>query len=182
MICTKNYFSESQNTFTNQETNKIMKELEIQVIEGYEFDRIENGKIVLKQSKVKPNTYGEVAKKLMSGIEGYFINEYGRVRKINGLPDEYWEDADASPTKAQLESILSLNKLCNVAKYLNGDWLPDGDYRNEWQITTDIRTGEIVVDWFSYKHGPLFKSKVLAKQAIEILGEDEIRKALTLNH
>ena len=70
----------------------------------------------------------------------------------------------------------------NVAKYLNGDWEPNFTNRNQnkWYIYYDFEdlkldTGICVY----YRYLVIyFKSKELALQAIEILGEEEVKKAL----
>ena len=70
----------------------------------------------------------------------------------------------------------------NVAKYLNGDWEPNFTNRNQnkWYIYYDFEdlkldTGICVYYRYSVIY---FKSEELARQAIEILGEDEVKKAL----
>ena len=83
--------------------------------------------------------------------------------------------------KGESEAFSSLKKLCTVAKYVNGDWLPSGGalgvqfYTNK---NDDVGLTSMV---FNYG-GVQFKSREAAERALEILGEDEIRKALTLNH
>lgn len=88
----------------------------------------------------------------------------------------------------QIEHLLCLNKLINVAKYLNDkendkkfpDWNDVNQYKftimidNEYGLYIDHNTD-------SYSGSVYFKTKKLAQQSIEILGEETIRKALTLN-
>lgn len=87
------------------------------------------------------------------------------------------------------KSLVDLVKLINTAKYLNGDWKPNRVYtlivpgvkyffrvvKNNIHITysdnDDLFTSLIY-----------FKTKELAQQAIDILGEDTIKNALTLNY
>ena len=82
----------------------------------------------------------------------------------------------------QLEQLLALNKLMNVAKYLNGDWEPDWNITSEskWCIFFDHTFKKL--DIFGWNHSRytsiVFKTPPLARQAIEILGEDEVKKAL----
>ncbi len=143
-----------------------MEKLQINCPAGYEIDTdksdLSKGIVYFKESK-KYLSYNDVAKEL-------FYHNY---------------EKNNSTTKEQLESILALNMLCNVAKHLNGDWLPkinsSGKHRNYCICFT---SNKFVIDDFTYvQHSNVyFKSKELALQAIEILGEETIMKALTLNH
>ena len=70
----------------------------------------------------------------------------------------------------------------NVANYLNGDWKADWDNSSEtkWCLFFDHSKKQIVAsNWQSSHYGCVhFKSEELAHQAIEILGEEEVKKAL----
>ena len=70
----------------------------------------------------------------------------------------------------------------NVAKYLNGDWEPNWNNSSEtkWCLFFDHSKNKIVTsNWKTSHYGCIhFKSEELAYQAIEILGEEEIKKAL----
>ena len=106
----------------------------------------------------------------------------------------YWRFTDAgtpvlstssnciiSTSKQQLEQLLALNKLMNVAKYLNGDWEPDfTDNTQKWYINYDYDYLKLCTDFsISYKRNLVyFKSAKLAHQSIYILGEEEVKKAL----
>ena len=141
---------------------------------------------ILDSQKPKQLTYENIAKELFSIKPCYAINTLGRLSFAD------YKNFKETPTKAgicstsqkQLESILALNKLCNVAKYLNDGWLPKFNYtqKNHYIYIGDksnIGTGAHEIINISIVY---FKTSKLAKQATEILGETEIRKALTLNH
>lgn len=85
-------------------------------------------------------------------------------------------------SKNQIEQLLALNKLMNAAKYLNGDWEPDWHSSKEtkWCLFFDNCKHKITTStWQTSHYGCIhFKSEELALQAIEILGEEEIKKAL----
>ena len=84
----------------------------------------------------------------------------------------------------QFEKEDAIHKLLNVAKYLNEDWQPD------WNDTTEIKyfiglcNGMINTSFIcNYRSMDVyFRSAKLAKQAIEILGEDTIKLALSTNY
>jgi hypothetical protein len=126
-------------------------------------------------------TYNDIAKNLFTGKDLWNLEE-GDVDKLDwSLTDILY--ADNSKTREQLESILALNKLCNVAKYLNGDWIPNFmDSSRKWYIYISEGGALNIHNFISTKFSIVyFKTEQLAQQAIEILGEEEIRKALTLN-
>lgn len=161
------------------------KELKIVPPKGYEIDKDNStfDKIVFKEIK-KTVTYNDIADNLFYNKKCYFYSsEESHDLIIKYQPTKTHQKSNISTTREQLESILALNKLCNVAKYLNGDWLPKHEepkYFIQCISFDSITTVQSISGFF----GGLvyFKTKELAQQAIEILGEKEIIKALTLNH
>lgn len=166
-----------------------MKTITIEAPKGHEIDlelsNLKEGKIVFKEVKVNL-VYENIANELFKGKSSYYICGNGAITTYESTPT----NPNNSMTRVQLESILALNKLCNVAKYLNGDWLPDkGRNGNNWFLLLQYEDMQGMYQTLTVgRHGTVqhscvyFKTKELAKQAIEILGEKEIRKALTLNH
>ena len=74
----------------------------------------------------------------------------------------------------------------NVAKYLNGDWQPDWDDENsrKWYIKIDGKKRILCVsgNYYIQISAIYFNTEELAKQAIEILGEETIRLALCTDY
>ena len=127
-------------------------------------------------------TYDKVADKLFIGERLFYINELGYIKESNNSCSHI--APNNAQTEEQLESLLCLNKLINVAVFLNDGWKPnwDNELENKHYHYLDS-SGEIDVD-FAIKmqsSNVYFKSKDLVKKATEILGEECIRKALTLN-
>lgn len=161
--------------------NSETKELKIEIPEGYEVDK-ENStfeKIVFKKVEEKL-TYEKIAEKLFKYENHYYINSNGKIIKnLSG-----WYCPNAAPTKHQLEKLLALNKLMNVAHYLNDGWelnWNDGG-QEKFLIYYDNVVKAIKIDsnmWYNYGI-VYFKSKELAEQAIEILGEETIKLALEI--
>lgn len=94
--------------------------------------------------------------------------------------------AVAGETNLQGKKLIAINKLLNVAKFLNknedGTLVPDFKDSNQekWYIFID-RDGDVHVD--EELDGlnsriVYFRTEALAKQAVEILGEEVIRTAL----
>lgn len=137
--------------------------LEFQIPEGYVFDKDNSTENVIRFKPVKKKvTYTDIIKELYSG-NCYYIN-------------------NNSTSWRHLQHLIALNKLMNVAKYLNGDWEPQflDRCQKKWCIYynfEDFKWG--VTNYTHYQHAAVyFKSEELALQAIEILGEEEVKKAL----
>lgn len=82
------------------------------------------------------------------------------------------------------KKINAINKLLEVAKYLNGDWKPDWENGIQYKWFIRIVSNEVVADYtigyidsFVY-----FRTQELAEQAVKILGEEIIRLALSTDY
>lgn len=157
------------------------KEVKIQVPEGYEIDKENSTFECVKFKPIKKDlTYEDVVKELFDVNDNYYINAISKVKKASVLRTH--SGANNFTSKKQAEKLLAINKLMNVAKYLNGDWKPDWNgnknikfyvYINEYNEVTILGT-------FHYNASVVyFKSKEDAKQAISILGTKTIRLALS---
>lgn len=158
------------------DTDMKENELTIEIPEGKEIDWKESEKqnrIVLKDKQL---TYEDVCKKLFTddhyciGWEGHPIKCCGAIYNANNATTEH-----------QLECILAKNKLATVAKYLNDEWKPL--YDSSIFLLIETKTGILAYE-FASRSGAShcgsiwFKSKELAQQAIEILGEETVKLAL----
>lgn len=156
------------------------KEIKIQVPAGYVIDE-ENSTFECIKFKSKKLTYDDVANALFIGTSGYYISSNGKVCHADwSIRNGDCVDANNAVSKKQCEKVLALNKLINVAKYLNGDWEPDFDDYSECKYYIIVYNGIDLINRNNINYGiPCFKSKELAEQAIEILGEDTIKLALS---
>ena len=165
--------------------NSETKELKIEIPEGYEVDK-ENStfeKIVFK--KVEKLTYTKIVNELFTGKRYYYTNDYGTIKesadptKVNDFCDT---DPNNAPTKHQLEKLLALNKLMNVAHYLNDGWEPnwnDNEQKKFYIYYSNVsKTIEIDYNCVCNSGEVYFKSREFAGQAIKILGEETIKLAL----
>lgn len=156
------------------------KELTITPPEGYEIDR-ENSTfehIVFKEIK-NQMTYVDVAKKLFKGKTTYFISDSGIGTFQCG---EGFANYGNCVTINQAKWIIALNKLQNVAIYLNNGWKPNLNDSNELKCflkySHSSKSLNIGFYYVSNNGTVYFKSEELAKQAIEILGEETVKTAL----
>lgn len=97
------------------------KEIKINIPEGYEIDK-ENSTFECIKFKPKSSkkyiTYEDVCKSLFPNSRGYYITTYGEI--VENLLLESFRDANNAPCEIQLERLLALNQLMNIAYYYNG--------------------------------------------------------------
>ena len=126
-------------------------------------------------------TYKDVCKKLFSG-RCYFIDNSGSVEHIFACNGLNIMDKNNATTEHQLECILAKNKLANVAKYLNDGWNPTNTESVMYYLSMNLDKHISVISSTIYDghylSNILFKTKELAQQAIEILGEETVKLAL----
>ena len=106
------------------------KELKIEAPEGYEVDWDNSSKDTIRFKPIKKKIkYYDIAKKLFLNKITYFISVDGKISSylLKGNPSI----ENNATSKQQLEQLLALNKLMNVAKYLNGDWEPNWNALSE---------------------------------------------------
>ena len=93
--------------------------------------------------------------------------------------DTDWNYFGNCTSKKQAERLLAINKLMNVAKYLNAGWNPiwkdNSSYK--YYINYIPYRGGINIAYSTVTTGDIvyFKTEELAKQAIEILGEETLK-------
>lgn len=156
------------------------KEIKITVPEGYEIDK-ENSTFECIKFKKKVLTYDDIARTLFDGKTVHFITRFGDIECTGECEYNHLSDPNNASSAYQLAQILALNKLMNVATYLNTevlDW-SDGD-----KPKVAIGYSHINKKLCPYATSSMqcshvyFNSKELALRAIEILGEDTIKCAL----
>lgn len=159
-----------------------MNKIEIEIPDDKEIDWEASAKQKQIVFKDKQLTYEDVCEKLFERPTAYYIDSNGVVHIFN---PEQFPPVLKSPNNAvsehQLQCILAKNKLANVARYLNGDW----DYYHcsqkfiIWINTNDDDRLEVgKSDYLTQRATVVFKSRELARQAIEILGEETVKLAL----
>ena len=150
-----------------------------------EVKEIKDGKIILVE-KVKKLTYKDIAKRLFPITKThYFVNSAGIIIDTYTDKNNYNLEVN-SLSKKQLEKLLAINKLMNVAKYLNEDWQPNWNNEEEakYYIQIENVTNNLNIDCTGLFNCSIiyFKSKDFAEQAIDILGEKIIKLALCTDY
>lgn len=159
------------------------QELKIEAPEGYEVDWENSSNNTIRFKSVKKKiTYKDVCRELFLDKPSWRLRDTGVIGCTNCTSSAVIHHSSISTSYKQLEQLLALNKLMNVAKYLNGDWEPnfkDTDhYKYYISYDSDIKKLSIWFKQYMNDGSVYFKSEELVRQAIEILGEDEVKKAL----
>lgn len=160
------------------------KSVKIQVPEGYEIDKENSTFEEIKFKPIKKQiTYKDVAKELFDHKPYYWPDSQGDIWNFPELGCLLTE-ANTCTSRKQAEKLLAINKLMNVAKYLSDGWKPDWNntQENKWQINIYRDNFNYMVSTTSMDMAIPFKTKELAQQAVEILGEDVIRLALCTDY
>ncbi len=98
------------------------KEIKIKVPEGYEIDKENSTFECIKFKPIKEYlTYKEVAEKLNKDI-CFFIAK-GKIQSYAQYAS--YDNPGVANSYGQIEKILAINQLMNIAKYYNGDWEPN---------------------------------------------------------
>ena len=128
----------------------------------------------------KELTYEDVAYSLFLMKKSFYPGAGGTI------PSSFFDskgpcitDPDNAPTEQQVKQLFALNKLFNVAYYLNEGWVPDWNNHSQYKYWTTIDDNKLgVYSNITIQHpgGVYFKSKELAQRAIAILGEKAIKE------
>ena len=160
---------------------KIINDIKIDVPEGMEAYLIDN---IIKFRPIKNKfDYDNIAKELFYNKYVYYPysspNRDTDIHHVNIGNIDFVNFPLKCSSKKQVDKLFAINKLMNVAKYLNGDWQPNWDNITDKFFIYINKEGICVESTISINGEYIyFKHKELAKQAIEILGEDTIKLAL----
>ena len=161
-----------------------MKTQELKIVppEGYEVDWDNSSMNTIRFKPIKKKTtYKDICRELFLDKPSWRLRDTGVIGCVNCTSSANIHHSSISTSHKQLEQLLALNKLMNVAKYLNGGWEPDfTDNQYNFYISYCFDVKKLNV-WFKQHTNDgcvYFKSKELALKAIEILGEEEVKKAL----
>lgn len=161
-----------------------MKEQVIQIPDTLEVKEIKDGKIILIEKENKL-TYEDIAKKLFKSKTCFYTNNAGVIKGESYVIDIPIQIRDNCISQKQAQKLLAINKLMNVAKYLNGDWQPDwNNDETKYFIQIEATGNDLCLGFTSLYNCSIvyFKSREFIKQTIEILGEDTIRLALCTDY
>lgn len=94
------------------------KEIKINIPEGYEIDKENSTFECIKFKPIKKYiTYKDVCNNIFAEKWGYYIGPSGNI--CDTSLEEFTCDVNNTPNKKQLERLLALNQLMNIAYYYN---------------------------------------------------------------
>lgn len=130
------------------------KEVKIQVPEGYEIDKENSTFECIKFKPVKRHiTYNDICYILFKDKINFYITTNGNIIDDTLVLDSAIDKNNAT-NKEQLEKLLALNQLLNIATYYNGRVEePDGLYTIGYNTTTHMY--EVISSPFEINFGLL---------------------------
>lgn len=159
--------------------------VKIQVPEGME-SYIVDGEVRFR----KKLSINDVYKELFFNRPIYYMDDTGWAHERNDnfdsmIPLDDREFRNNCTSEKQVEKLLAIIQLMNVAKYLNKDWSPNWEdsYEPKYYIECHQTDDELTLEYTcKYNHSIVyFRTKELAQQAICILGKETIKLALSTN-
>jgi hypothetical protein len=105
----------------------MIKNLKIQIPEGYEIDKEQSTfeNIVFKKKSEYPRTWKEFCERYPNIEDEYYISGNSTIyHVVNGVRNVI-DDANLFKTKKEAEAFLTLIKLYRLRQAYVGDWKPD---------------------------------------------------------
>ena len=145
------------------------KEFNIQIPEGYEIDKENSTFECVKFKPIKKNiTYKDIYEYLFKNKNSFYITNFGRV-------DNYlcvcsvMDNKNNATNRKQLERVLALNQLLNIAEYYNKQNPKQGE--NPYCITlnevNEYQEGAYDLSYTSFGLVALFNRKEDAQAVID---------------
>lgn len=159
-----------------------MKELNIQVPEGYEVDKEKSTfeKIIFKKIENKlPKTWEEFCEQNSTVTNEYYIREYNGIGCYGSRYRNSEEDKNLLSTQEDAEAHLALMQLHRLRDTYRQGWVPDWNSRkNKWVI--EYVENKLYIHVYVAIHKFLsFQSKEIAEEFLKNF-KDLIEKAKNL--
>ena len=144
--CTPGGRKDNINVAFKEINNIENNQLTIDITEGYEIDKENSTFKCIKFKPIKKYlTYKEIAEKLNKDI-CFFIAK-GKIQSYAQYAS--YDNPGVANSYRQIEKILAINQLMNIAKYYNGDWKPNwsNSKENKFCIKFDYHKDRLYVDY-----------------------------------
>lgn len=150
-----------------ENNNMETKEIKINVPKGYEIDKENSTFECIKFKPVKKElTYKDVVEELFDGT-GFYITGHGGVLPFDEIDGK--DDKNNATNKKQLERLLALNQLLNIAEYYNKK--SPKEEKNTYGIELDkINSRYFTIEYINlsvYGLIPMFNREEDAKAVID---------------
>jgi hypothetical protein len=118
----------------------------------------------------------EIMRSLYYKKEAFFVDMFGKVKSNQTT---LYSDRNNCTSRGHINKWLSINDLLNVACFINQNWQPDWENENEKKYSFSVNGENIAVLQVEYPVSIVyFPSEDLARQAIEILGNEKLLQIL----
>ena len=142
-----------------------MKELKIEIPEGYEIDKEKSTfeKIVFKKvERELPKKWQDLV-----GVNGCYVDSNSKVEVFKGCFAKE-ETKNVFPTKEEAEACLALAQLCQLRDRYNDGWKPDWNNGKEYKYSIVINHGRPFVEtYFNVQKVLSFKTEELRDKFLE---------------
>jgi len=118
----------------------------------------------------------EIMRSLYYKKEAFFVDMFGKVKSNQTT---LYNDRNNCTSREHINKWLLINDLLNTAYFLNQDWQPDWENRNEEKYTFAVNGKDIVIQWVEYPVSIVyFPTEELARQAVEVVGKEKLLEIL----
>lgn len=156
-----------------------MSELKIEVPEGMEA-YIEGDVIKFRQSTENVRIrYEYVAENLFKNKEAFYIGNYAKINPWVAKENKDTIYENICTTENQAKKLMAINKLMNVSKYLNEGWKFINGNIGYYLYLDGEDSIYVSYNCSGVNSVVYFKTEELAMRAIEILGYDTVKLALS---
>lgn len=152
-----------------ENNNMETKEIKIKVPEGYEIDKENSTFECVKFKPIKKLTYKDLVEELFNYTYCY-TNEHGKIITSTGFSIAK-EDKNNATNRKQLEKLLALNQLLNIAEYYNKKSPKEG--KKIYCINLDERNLEYFIQDYT--------SSIVIRGLVPIFNNKEDAKAVINN-
>lgn len=164
-----------------------MKELKIEVPEGYEVDKKKSTfeKIIFKKIETKlPKTWEEFCEQILVTKDECYIASNSAIVNYNAICHSSVRildnDRNLLPTKEDAEAHLALIQLHRLRDVYRQGWVPDWSDYSQKKYAIEYELNEININcWYVLQHFLSFQSKEITQEFIKNF-KDLIEKAKDL--
>ena len=121
---------------------------------------------------MKKESMDDIMRALYYKKEAFFVDMFGKVKSNQTT---LYNDRNNCTSQAHINKWLSINDLLNIACFLNPNWQPDWNNKEEAKYTLRIEKDTVKIQKVEYPISIVyFPSEDLAQQAIDIIGRGKI--------
>lgn len=149
------------------------KEFKVQIPEGYEIDKENSTLECIKFKLIKKDiTYKDICKKLFE--EGYYYyGDRGEIKEVVKFDNETCADRNNATYIKQLDKVLALNQLLNIAEYYNRQHVKFDKCYTILYYNKKYKTAE-VSPFYSFGLKPIFNRMEDVQEVIDNPNFEEI--------